>query len=79
MLEYRPGETVGQHYNRLVDHARKLDPRFVGGVASVPEMDRVKKAIVTLEKQAEEKARRQRSISFTPALVTKGRSSLIST
>jgi hypothetical protein len=60
MLEYRPGETVGQHYNRLVEHARKLDPRFVGGVASVPEMDRVKKAIVTLEKQAEEKARRQR-------------------
>jgi len=60
MLEYRPGETVGQHYHRLVDHARKLDPRFVGGVASVPELARVEQAIATLEKQAAEKARRER-------------------
>ena len=59
MLEYRPGETVGQHYNRMVDHARKLDPRFVGGVASVPELARVEQAISTLEKQAAEKARRE--------------------
>jgi hypothetical protein len=60
MLDYRPGETVGQHYNRLVEHARKLDPRFVGGVASVPELARVEQAIATLSKQAEEKARRER-------------------
>jgi hypothetical protein len=61
MLDYRPGETVGQHYNRLVEHARKLDPRFVGGVASVPELARVEQAIATFEKQAAEKARRERN------------------
>jgi uncharacterized coiled-coil protein SlyX len=52
-----PGETVGKLYNRMVAYARTLDPRFVGGAASVPEMDRVKKAIETLERQAAEKAR----------------------
>ena len=41
MLEHKNGETIGQRYNRLVEHARKLDPRFVGGVASVPELARV--------------------------------------
>ena len=50
-----PGETVGQLYNRMVAYARTLDPRFVGGAASVPEMDRVKKAIETFERQAAEK------------------------
>jgi hypothetical protein len=49
-----PGETVGQLYNRMVAYARTLDPRFVGGAASVPEMDRVKKAIETFERQAAE-------------------------
>ena len=52
---YVPGETVGQLYNRMVAYARTLDPRFVGGAASVPEMDRVKKAIETFERQAAEK------------------------
>jgi hypothetical protein len=61
MLDYRPGETVGQHYNRLVEYARKLDPRFVGGVASVPELARVEQAIAALSKQAEEKVRRERN------------------
>jgi hypothetical protein len=50
-----PGETVGQLYNRMVAYARTFDPRFVGGAASVPEMDRVKKAIETFERQAAEK------------------------
>src|SRR5262249_20217946 len=27
-FEYRPGETVGQRYNRMVKHGRKLDPRI---------------------------------------------------
>lgn len=50
-----PGETIGQLYNRMVAYARTLEPRFVGGAASVPEMDRVKKAIETFEWQAAEK------------------------
>ena len=57
MLDYKPGETVGQHYNRMVAYARTLDPRFVGGAASVREIARVEQAIAALEKQAAEKAR----------------------
>jgi hypothetical protein len=61
-----PGETVGQLYNRMVAYARTLDPRFVGGAASVPEMDRVKKAIETFERQAaEKKAGDPRGIELT--------------
>ena len=60
MLNYEPGETVGAHYNRMVAYARTLDPRFVGGAASVREIARVEQAIATLEKQAAEKARRER-------------------
>jgi len=52
---YVPGETVGQLYNRMVLYARTFDPRFVGGAASVPEMDRVKRAIEIFERQAAEK------------------------
>jgi hypothetical protein len=61
MLDYLPGETVGAHYNRMVAYVRTLDPRFVGGAASVREIARVEQAIVTLEKQAEEKAKRERN------------------
>ena len=61
MLDYKPGETVGQHYNRMVAYARTLDPRFVGGAASVREIARVEQAIATLEKRAEEKAQRERN------------------
>ena len=56
-LPYEPGETVGRHYNRMVDYARTLDPRFVGGAASVREIARVEQAIAVMEKQAEEKRR----------------------
>src|ERR1700730_16762633 len=55
MLDYKPGETVGQHYNRMVAYARTLDPRFVGGAASVREIARVEQAIETFERQAAEK------------------------
>jgi hypothetical protein len=51
-LEHRYGETIGQ---------RKLDPRFVSGVASVPELSRVEQAIAALERQAEERAARERN------------------
>jgi cell division septum initiation protein DivIVA len=59
MLDYLPGETVGQHYNRMVAYARTLDPRFIGGAASVREIARVEQAIATLKRQAEEKAQRE--------------------
>lgn len=55
-LDYLPGETVGGRYNRLVQYAQTFDPRFVGGVASVPEVDRVEKVIATFKRQAEERA-----------------------
>jgi hypothetical protein len=58
--QHRYAETVGQTYNRMIEYVRaNFDPRFVGGVASVPEIDRVKKAIVRLEAEAKEKARRE--------------------
>jgi hypothetical protein len=45
----------------MVAYARTLDPRFVGGAASVREIARVEQAISALEKQAEEKAQRERN------------------
>ena len=55
MLEYKPGETPGARYNRLAWHVRSLDPSFVPGVASVPEIDRVERALAELERKAAEK------------------------
>jgi hypothetical protein len=50
-----PGETVGARYNRLVQYAQTFDRHFVGGVASLPEVDRVEKAIANFKRQAAEK------------------------
>lgn len=54
-LDFLPGETNGGRYQRLVQYAQTFDRRFVGGVASVPEVDRVVKAIATFKRQAAEK------------------------
>jgi hypothetical protein len=54
-LGFLPGETVGGRYNRLVQYAQTFDRRFVGGVASVSEVDRVEKAIATFKRQAAER------------------------
>lgn len=54
-LDFLPGETNGGRYQRLVQYAQTFDRRFVGCVASVPEVDRVEKAIETFKRQAAEK------------------------
>jgi hypothetical protein len=66
-LGYLPGETVGGRYHRLVQYARTFDSRFVEGAASVPEVDRVEKAIASFKRQAEEKkAEEARKANNTP-------------
>ena len=53
VLDAWPGESVAARYYRLVDHVRATyDPRFTGGLASLPEIDRVEKAIVEFQRQA---------------------------
>ncbi len=56
VLDFLPGERVGERYNRLVAYVRaNFDPRFVGGGASVREIDRVEKALANFEAEAKRK------------------------
>jgi hypothetical protein len=71
LLEFRPGESVAQRYWRLADHARKLDPRVIAGAASVPELDRMEKVVARLEKEADEKAKRE--LSNDPRNIASGK------
>jgi hypothetical protein len=53
VLDSWPGESIAARYYRLVDHVRATyDPHFVGGLASVPEIARVEKAIADFQRQA---------------------------